>query len=713
MAVDTETQTDNIIVLSTLEALRNDSSFYDIYADLPWNPDVIVKKKGDLSIYDKMRRDDQIKAVLNLKKFMVVSSGWEIKPFKDKEKEQTDIITELTDNLNDLDEPDFNTALLDMLTYIDYGFSITEPIFKLVNNRWKLNKLKTRAPHTFREINTDIYGNIELMIQETSDKPILIKSKDLKKLIYIVHQPDFGNPFGTSDLQAAYNAWFSKTMIMRFWNIYLERFGNPTVITKIPMGMKQEEKDELDKVLKNMQPKNGIRIPEAINIDIIFPPTGNNQYEKAIDKYNMMISRSMLVPDLIGIGGSETTGGSFALGEKQFEMFFLTVEKMRSDIERGVNSKAIKQLCLVNHGLKDECPEWRLKPLKDSDKIKLMTLWVSALKTKQWKASDEEINTFRRQAGFPDGDVDRFAEGQPGGQPENQSDFTQSKKKVNLIKLKREKTKFEQVVNFTEIDRELKELNKQGQALIVPIFQKMEEGVINDLQTKKLVEKQNIEGTNKLTLKFKKDLEISFRRLLRNAMDEGKGSANDEIKKLGLPEVKMMATPLPELFEKSIDDIAFFITGVESDRILNRSKQIIISGIEAGATVQSVTFDLRQFFDKDYNFTSARVENIVRTNTIKAYNFGRRRMFEAPELKGFIVAYQFSAIIDPRTSDVCDQLDGNIYLIEDSYISRITPPVHFSCRSILVPITSDESFEVSPKVDLEEFPESKNFVPSV
>lgn len=711
MAISTTVSTLQFVL--TEEDLRGDSSLYANYAELPYNPDVVVKKKGDLSIYDKIRRDDQVKAILSLKKFMVMSSGWDIQAFKGLEDEQAEAILEVKENLQNLDEPDFECALLNMLTYLDYGFSITEPVFKVGdNNHWKLKKLKTRAPHTFLEIKTDKFGDVTEIQQETADAPVILDKRKIQHLIYLIHQSDFGNPFGTSDLQAAYNPWFAKSMVMRFWNVYLERFGNPTVVATVPSNMKPTEQDAVDAIMKNFQPKNGIRIPDTVKLDFIKPPASNKEFETAIDKYNAMMSRSMLVPDLIGISGKEITGGSFALGEKQFEMFFLTIEKQRNDLERVVNSKILRILFLTNYGMKEKLPRWILNPLTKSDKNELSKLWIEAIKTKQWTPNEEEVNWLRKQTGFPEGGVN-FISQEESPESEESAAFKKKSEKIDFVKLNREKTKFEKVVNFQKVDRELTELNEEGQQLIVPTFQKMGEGIINDMVSKKLIQKQNADGVNKLDVKFKKELQIGLRKMLRNALNAGSASAKEELVKLNAPGIKKFQSELVDLFEESLGETSFYITGVESERILNRSKQIMLTGIERGATAQSVIFDLEKFLEKDYDFTSARVETIVRTNTIKSYNYGRRKQFEAPELKGFVVAYQFSAIIDQRTTKVCDSLDQNIYNVGDPYIERITPPVHFQCRSLLIPITEDESFTVSSKVDLEQFPESKNFVPSV
>ena len=139
----------------------------------------------------------------------------------DSEKESMKgIVKEIEQNLKGLNDPDFGDAMTNMLTHLDYGFSISEPVFDIVERpdglRAWLIKLKTRAPHTFT-IHTDDYGNVTDIEQDHAGGQ---NHLDPKGLILMIHQVEFGIPYGTSDLQSAYRAWFSKDIVVKFWNIY-------------------------------------------------------------------------------------------------------------------------------------------------------------------------------------------------------------------------------------------------------------------------------------------------------------------------------------------------------------------------------------------------------------------------------------------------------------------------------------------------------------
>ena len=96
-----------------------------------------------------------------------------------------------------------------------------------------------------------------------------------------------------------------------------------------------------------------------------------------------------------------------------------------------------------------------------------------------------------------------------------------------------------------------------------------------------------------------------------------------------------------------------------------------------------------------------RLENIIRTEAIGALNSGR--VIVADEVGDFVVGFSISAILDDRTTLVCQQADGLIIRKDDARIQRLTPPLHFQCRSIMVFLTSDDvPIEWSSEAELDE-----------
>jgi len=698
-----------------IERLKSDSFLYQGYVERPYNPDEIAKKKPPFGIYDDMKRDDQIKAVLWIKKFMVLSSGWDIEiqnPGDESIKE------EIEENLTAIEGPEFSDVLTNILTHLDYGFSITEPIFDIAETengpKVILKKLKTRAPHAFT-IHTDEFGDITQFEQDTSTGPNFVSPHHL---MLMIHQYEFGVPYGTSDLQSCYRPWFSKSIVIKFWNIYLERFGSPFIVGTVPPNTSKADKDKLQDILKNIQAKTGITVPEGVKIDLKSQSTGATDFERAIDKHNMMMARSLLIPDLMGLSGAKIGGGSFALGKKQFEIFYFTIEKIRIELQRAINKYVIRPLLLWNYGIKGpKTPKWVLRPLDTPDKLELQKLWIEAIKGNIWEPTDDEINQFRTNIRYPIGPIKKPKQEANKGFPG--SPFNPPKKEFSNdigLFVHRGETAFEKKVDFVKVKNDLQELDIKTIRSLMPAFEKIKEGIIESVKSSNLIEKQRMDKINSFQLKFVKQLQLAWKLSLGDIWSSGQQSARKE-----LGSEKFQTKDPHELFESILDERSFFVTGIERDRILRDTKQILLDGIEQGLSNREIQTRVEKLFRDNYLLEEGavfdptkpgfslpnRIETIVRTNVTKIYNQGRRNIFEDPNLKGFVKAYQYSAIIDSRTTDICTRLDGKVYRASDPYIDRITPPNHFNCRSILVPVTEGESFEVSDQAvkddDLERF----------
>lgn len=108
---------------------------------------------------------------------------------------------------------------------------------------------------------------------------------------------------------------------------------------------------------------------------------------------------------------------------------------------------------------------------------------------------------------------------------------------------------------------------------------------------------------------------------------------------------------------------------------------LLVNAIETGASIPETMRALQIIFP---TFSKARLENIARTESVSAYNQGRLASFRA---NPFVKAVQFSAVLDARTTDICRDRDGLILAIADPRLLGNIPPLHFQCRSTLVPIT--------------------------
>jgi SPP1 gp7 family putative phage head morphogenesis protein len=204
--------------------------------------------------------------------------------------------------------------------------------------------------------------------------------------------------------------------------------------------------------------------------------------------------------------------------------------------------------------------------------------------------------------------------------------------------------------------------------------------------------------------------------MVRTAFEMGRGGARSEIAKARekhhAAAVYVVKMP-PKAIIKQMEKARFWIKNVVFDGLKKKIQGLLINAYETGETPNETALKVREAYNpyigdiqrvKDQKqIEPYRIETLVRTNTTKAYNRGKVVEFADPELEGFVRAVQLSAILDTRTTDICRGADGKIIMLDDDEtVKRLTPPLHFNCRSVLVPVTEiDGEFEPASASEVE------------
>ena len=270
------------------ELAASDYSLYNKNGEIaPYNPDTLVGRKG-LYMYDQMRIDDQVKACLTLKKFATLAPSFQIIPASDDSQDIE--VAEFVEYCFEKMQGNMTDTVLEIMTALDFGYSISEINYKEFDtgvHRGKigLKNIKTKQPHYYQFV-IDEYSNL-------LDDGILYQGRGLEerypisKFIIFSYQKEFGNHYGTSDLRPAYRGYWSKDVLIKMWNIYLERFANPTVLGKYKTN-DPAARNSLRNILDNLTAKTSIthRMDE---FDIQLLESGRNatnDFERALNFYN-------------------------------------------------------------------------------------------------------------------------------------------------------------------------------------------------------------------------------------------------------------------------------------------------------------------------------------------------------------------------------------------------------------------------------------------
>ena len=684
----------------------------------PYNPDDIWQKTGDYSIYEEMAEDDQVSVCLQLKKDLILGSGYQILTEEDGQEE---IVKDIEQGLEDDCDAPFLDSIEEIMDAYTKGFSLTEKIFKVRDNgKLGVKALKTRHPNSWLLFQDD-KGNIEKYEQQTINGKLDI---DPKSLIHFVNNRKYQNPYGTSDLRSCYAAWFAKRQVVRYFGIFLEKAASPIPIGKYDKNAPANTAENLLNILKKFQTKTAIAIPKDLEVQFLECKSNGEAYSKALNIFNMFIARSLFIPDLMGMSGSETSGGSHALGKEQMNVFFMHINRRRMSLEKLINKHIIWPMVVYNYGFIENFPKFKFKPLDDSLAIEYAKAWLEAVKGKVFKANEEEINHFRKMVKFPEGEVIVEEPQQQGGidpitgkplppkemsENENESEVGAEENEESSKEDKKDAQKsdqkkqtfgkvFDQVtgdyhkkVNFKAIETKLNDYDQSLIADSQPLIKKIYNDLYDQIQKKKIVSDKKVERIDSLKLKNLSELKKILKNSLLSLYKDAQSQASQEIFKS-----QYRAPTTSEEFLKILEEETFSYIGDWNYQVLKKVKAELIAAIKDGRPLSDA---LDVLDDEGKKLSEQSLERFARTKHTEVLNRGRHDFFEK---SGVISGYQYSAILDDRTSEICRGLHGKKFKAGDEPI----PPMHFNCRSVLIPITKYEEFDPSEtvgKVPIQQF----------
>lgn len=647
-----------------------------------------------------MREDDQIHACLEFKKHLIISSGWEV----ESENEQAaEFISWQFEELNT------RRILKEILSAFDYGFSVSEKVLVMRDtphgSKVCYKAIKTRPPHTW-EILQDQYGNVTGYRQKDTAGTIV----QPEKAIHFIGDAEFDNPYGRADLNlGVYRAWWAKRAIIKFWNIYLERVASPKAVAKYGPTLSEDLREQLQGVVNNMQSNTGIVLPDSVVLDWMESTRENNGYEKAIDKYNLMISRAMLFPDLLGVGGSETSGGSFALGQEHVNLFFDALRNRQGDLERAINNQLVAPLVKMNFA-GDVDVRLRFNPMSRAETEARINLFLEASKAGTITPDEKTENWIREKIGLePVEDYEEKHQPPPALQQpkdENTGDDAEEEATDDIEEEDPEEIEgppprenslqYDRKVDYKKIESFYEEQEGRLSERLAAVIQESVQRYVKEVQKRNIIGRRQIAQIRKIELRgwneFGRAVKAASRESFNAGREDGKSEIGEQANNaIEYVEFSAEVDPLEYL-----EQLNFRITADTRDEILKRLQVILADGIRNGLGEQAI---VQQFDEalKDYDTSfvrevggeraaANRLSTIVRTHVSKAYNEGRRNYFE--QAGQFIQAYQFSAILDGRETPRCHDLNGKIFRKAEA--QRYWPPIHFNCRSLMVPITTFE-----------------------
>jgi SPP1 gp7 family putative phage head morphogenesis protein len=187
---------------------------------------------------------------------------------------------------------------------------------------------------------------------------------------------------------------------------------------------------------------------------------------------------------------------------------------------------------------------------------------------------------------------------------------------------------------------------------------------------------------------------------IRKSMDAGKtrgwemgnGHAQEVVK---VKAVSVVVTPkiMTDTMAKSLlrSRTAVEINGAYQ-AIEKEMYYLLENAMSGGQSPQAVSAKMREVLAQG-GFNPAHATTIVNTSLNWTYNEARMNLYRSlqdptGQIPGSIKGYVFAAVLDGTTTDICTAYDGQAFAVDDPNLPQ--PPLHYNCRSQLIPVFDDE-----------------------
>ena len=523
-----------------------------------YNPDELVRRKG-LQIYAKMRLDEQIKAVVTFKRDAVLSRGWTFEYEKestlphDEQAYRSYLFAQFAERM----QGSFIDALSKISVGREYGFSLTEKVFadvRIGGKTWTgIGKLRGRDPSTFEFI-TDEYGDLKEFRQQVGGKRITL---DLGKFIHYVHNPEFDEYFGQSEIREAYRSWYHKEMLLRFWGMYMEKLGGGMLVAKITSAanIRADSADyrTLQQIVSDAKASGGIVLPPGVDLDVVFPAS-TDSFRSACEYHDLAIAKALLVPNLAGVSNSGETG-SYSQASVQLESFAWSIKADTDRLESCLNEQLFKDL--GDRNFEDgEYPLMRFKPLSDSKLDYLIKSWGVLIGQGAVIPTEEDENRLRAILEMPPrteqsrplvtvpdtsmqdaGTLDQ----QQQQQDQQQAGMSRKRRPVHrhgapVIASKAAFSNAVKRVEFAVIDRRMSTVQREAVTALAVLTARATARLLTDDRMAQLLDTDvrditdmQIDGTDKSRIK------AAFRTALQSGWTIGQNAARREMMRAGKP----------------------------------------------------------------------------------------------------------------------------------------------------------------------------------
>ena len=681
--------------------------------------DKIISKKGKslFAFYDEMSDSDSVLAgLIETRIDSVARLPWDIVPASEEDAD-IEIANYVKQSLLDLDN--FDEDLQELLSACRNGYAVSEIVWKdaEIDGKQMLvpDRILSKPPDWFRfdaERNLIFTGGTGASSQGEVMPPF--------KFIHYAFRPRYQNPYGTSLLRSVYWMWWFKHHGFEQWMRAAERGAVGSVIMKYGQDANEEAQKKLAEDAKILLKSKYAVISEEHDVEFPEIKIDANFGDVLIQRCNSeMIYR--LLGATLSSGTSES--GTRALGEVHEKRLQERNESDSKALAAALNNSLIRWIVELNWPDVTEMPKFKQHYEAQKD----VMLTINSLKTAAELGIPVSVEDAAGLLGLPvpeegaetinptpfggSGGGGTTPEGTEEDEDLDPDEGGDTPGDVAVRKVTPEalaaKDKRAEAFKYTQ-----KKISDASYIAGKPSYDEYADQIDIWLLREGSLENAlaNFDGFDLDTRRFRSTLHDTDLWSILNGMfivfDLPKFKKKNSTDAEHDPRVERLAQWKPM---KAVDAIKHFkekkiltdkefealnawarrnaltAANLSEEAITNSLRPALVKALEEGSTIRDFQKVVRGTVVSD-----AHAENIFRTNVSTSFVSGNMEAARTDHGKSAIPAMEFMAVLDDRTTPECTERDGQIYRSADAESMDIVPPLHYMCRSDLVPVFEDE-----------------------
>ncbi|MCG8016830.1 MAG: DUF935 family protein [Candidatus Thiodiazotropha sp. 'RUGA'] len=275
------------------------------YADKLMQPEdavLLTRGGGDLKIYKELLRDEQVLSCWQQRQSALTSKETFVEPGGTSaiDKKAADAMKEMIQSL------EWDNITKKIMYGLLYGYSVSEIMWTKDSNMLMIEDIRVRKQRRFR---FGLKGELYLITQEqptgqlmqsTLSGPVTRNKTNPfgpKFWVYNTGSDNSDDPYGLGLGHQLYWPVFFKRNGIKFWLIFLEKFGSPTTMAKIPQAMMDSKtmQGRVLEALRSIQGNSAIVFPEGTEVELIEAVrSGTADYAELHQRMDKAISKIIL-----------------------------------------------------------------------------------------------------------------------------------------------------------------------------------------------------------------------------------------------------------------------------------------------------------------------------------------------------------------------------------------------------------------------------------